>query len=247
MQVQTSQMQTIDVLGIPFAVLTQEEALDVLDSWLGEQKNRIIVTPNPEGVMIARRNPAFADALRNADLSLADGTGIVIASIFASRRLPQRVRGVDTIFALFEKLEKSRDFTAYFLGAEPGVAKMAKEKMEARFTRLKVVGFHHGFFDSDESILTEINSLSPDIVLVCTGMPKAEIWATNNRNINARLTLCLGGTLNIMSGKATLAPPIMRKLGLEWLHRLFTNPSRFTRMLDIPRFILAVLWNALKL
>jgi N-acetylglucosaminyldiphosphoundecaprenol N-acetyl-beta-D-mannosaminyltransferase len=220
------------------------EALDVLENFLNENKNHIVVTPNPEGVMQSRRNPAFAEALRNADLSLADGTGIVLASFFSrAERLPERVRGVDTTFALFERLcEKKRDFTVYFLGAAHGVAEKAKTNMESRFSNLKVVGLHHGFFDAEDEkkIIAEINSLSPDILFVCLGMPRAELWAAAHKKINAKITLCVGGTLDIMGGNAQLAPALMRKIGLEWLYRLIRQPRRAARMLDIPRFIFAV-------
>jgi len=74
-------------------------------------------------------------------------------------------------------------------------------------------------------------------------MPKAEIWAANNRDINARVTMCLGGTMNILAKEVRLAPAFLRKIGLEWLYRLVTNPSRAKRMLDIPRFVLAVIFN----
>jgi len=232
-------METVKILDIPFAKLTQTEAVAKLKEFLNEPTNHIIVTPNPEGVMQARRNPDFFGALQSADLSLADGTGIVLASYLQKEKLPERVRGVDTIFALLESLDKKR--TAYFLGGTEGTAEKAKMNMQKKYPYLEVTGFHHGFFSDDEEILNEINQLSPDILLVCTGMPRAEIWATKNKNINARLTMCLGGTLDVMAGTAKTAPPLMRKIGLEWLYRLIRQPSRFKRMLDIPRFIIAVI------
>ncbi|MCL1863020.1 MAG: WecB/TagA/CpsF family glycosyltransferase [Defluviitaleaceae bacterium] len=242
-------MHKVDILGVPFACLTQAEAVEKIFGYLKENHNHIIVTPNPEGVMQARRNPAFYEALYSADLSLADGTGIVIASVFLQdgqthRRLPERVRGVDTMFALLEKTcESKRETTAYFLGGAAGVAEKAKQNIESRYSNFKVVGTHDGFFTAEQEpdIVAEINDLSPDILLVCTGMPRAELWATKNRNINARVTMCLGGTIDIMAGTVKLAPPLMRKLGLEWLNRLFRQPQRFFRMLDIPRFMWAVL------
>jgi len=236
-------MGKINILGIPFNALTMEETLDTLEGFLQEERNHIIVTPNPEGVMQANRNPEFAAALKGADLNLADGTGIVMAAKFTGQKIPGRVRGVDTIFLLFKRLNQSRkkDFTIYFLGGKPGVAEKAKIKMEERYSNMRVVGYHHGFFDSDAGIIEEINQLSPDILLVCTGMPRAELWATKNRNINAGLTMCLGGSLDIMAGEARLAPPLFRKLGLEWMYRLICQPSRFMRMLDIPRFVIAIL------
>ena len=244
-------MKNVDILGIPINTINTNEALDLLESYLDQQKNHIIVTPNPEGVMQASRNPAFRDALLAADLRLADGIGIVLASRYIRNPLPARVRGVDTIFALLERLtQKNRKHTAYFLGGAPGIAEKAKQEMESRFPALSVTGYHHGFFTPEEepAILEEISRLKPDIMLVCTGMPRAEIWANTHRNIPAKLTLCLGGTLDIMAGHVKLAPPIIRKLGLEWLYRLIRQPnrakgqpSRLKRQVDIPRFVIAVL------
>ena len=207
-----------------------EETLTILESYLGKNKNHIIVTPNPEGVMQARRNPKLASAIKNADLSLADGTGIVLAAKLKRLKIPGRVRGYDTFVALCERLNTTHNFTAYFLGGQPGVAEKAKIKMEARYPNMKVVGHHHGYYECDYEIINEINTLSPDILLVCTGMPRAELWAAKNRNINARITMCLGGTLDIMAGEVKLTPSIFRKLGLEWLYRLLSNPKlRFKR------------------
>jgi len=238
-------MREITILGVPFAALTPDEALTQMENWLDEPKNHIVVTPNPEGVMQARRNAELSAALLGADLRLADGVGILLASRYMRRPLPGRVRGVDTIFGFFERLnKKDRKFTVYFLGAKPGVAEEAKRRMEEKYPCMEVVGFHHGFFaensDDEREILTNINKLQPDILLVCVGMPRAEIWANKHREINARLTLCLGGTLDIMGGNVKLAPPFLRKIGLEWLYRLCKQPSRFWRQLDIPRFMWAV-------
>jgi N-acetylglucosaminyldiphosphoundecaprenol N-acetyl-beta-D-mannosaminyltransferase len=249
-------MNKTDILGVSFQVTTPEDALVLLEKWVEEPKNHIVVTPNPEGVMMARRHEAFANALQTADLSLADGTGVVLAAKLLKKPLKRRVRGTDITFALFDSLDaKGKEFTVYFLGSKPddndtlSVAEMAKNKMEARYPNLKVTGFHHGYFDSDSdteaTILDEINRLSPDILLVCMGMPRQELWAVQHRNVNARLTLCVGGTLDIMGGALRRAPVIFQKCGLEWLYRLLRQPHRAKRMLDLPRFVFAVLKAAM--
>ena len=206
--------------------------------------NRVIVTPNPEGVMLARRNPAFARAVGLANARLADGTGIWLAAWLQGTPLPGRVRGLDVTYALFERLSRQGAFTAYFLGGKPGVAEAAKTRMEEKFPNLRVAGTQHGFFDLDspeeEAVLADIRQAAPDILLVCMGMPRAEIWAVTHRNLPARITLCVGGTLDIMAGTATLAPAWLRAIGLEWLYRLKKQPERWRRMVDIPRFMWAV-------
>jgi len=236
-------MSTIDILGVPFHALTAHETLEKFESFLTTAQNHVIVTPNPEGVMQARRNPGFSCALQNADLSLADGIGIIIAAKIKRLKLPGRVRGVDITLALFERLSQKQGGTVYLLGAAPGVAQRAAENIEKRYPGVKVIGYNHGFFNDDEPIIMEINRLSPGVLIVGMGMPRQELWAAKNRSINARITLCLGGTIDILAGEVKLAPAFMRKVGLEWLYRLVSQPSRAKRMLDLPRFILAVIFG----
>ncbi|MCL2204587.1 MAG: WecB/TagA/CpsF family glycosyltransferase [Defluviitaleaceae bacterium] len=235
-------MRTVEILGVPFAALAFDEALALLESYLSGTRNHIVVTPNPEGVMLARRDPAFAGAVAQADLRLADGTGIVLAARYKGTPLPQRVRGVDITFALLRRLS-AKGGSVYFLGAAPGVAGKAKARVEEQFPGVRVVGTQHGYFppEEEDAILADIRGKRPDLLLVCTGMPRAEIWATRHRDLPARVTLCAGGTLDILGGNIRLAPAFWRRIGLEWLYRLLTQPSRARRMLDIPRFIWAVM------
>lgn len=235
-------MKVIEILGIPFHTFTVEETLDTLESYLDTDKNHIVVTPNPEGVMQARRNPDLAHAIKSADLSLADGTGIVLAAKFKRLKIPGRVRGVDITFALLERLSR-RGGTVCILGGKPGVAESAGINIEDSYPGVEVVGCMHGYFTDDAEIIAEINAIKPDLLLVGLGMPRQELWATKNIDMNTRITMCVGGTIDILAGMVQLAPPLLRKLGLEWLHRLIKQPSRFKRQLDIPRFIFAVLFG----
>ena len=242
-------MNTINVLGVPFSVLTPEATIDLLIKWIDGENNHVVVTPNPEGVMQAVRNKDFASALSDANISLADGIGIYLASVINGNRLPSRVRGVDTAFGLFDKLkELDRFATVYFLGGRPGVAESAAKNIEAKYPNLKVVGCHDGYYteSKEKCIVENIDNLCPDILLVCLGMPKAEIFASKYKNINAKVTLCVGGTIDIMAGNVRLAPKVLRKVGLEWLYRLIKEPRRFYRMLDLPRFMFSVLINRVR-
>ena len=232
----------IEILGMPFHTLTVEETLDTLESYLNTDENHIVVTPNPEGVMQARRNPDLAHAIKSADLSLADGTGIILAAKFKRLKIPGRVRGVDITFALLERLSH-RGGTVCILGGKPGVAEMAGINIEDNYPGVEVVGCMHGYFTDDAELIAEINVLKPDLLIVGLGMPRQELWATKNKDMNTRITMCVGGAIDILAGTVQLAPPILRKLGLEWLYRLIKQPSRFKRQLDIPRFILAVFFG----
>jgi N-acetylglucosaminyldiphosphoundecaprenol N-acetyl-beta-D-mannosaminyltransferase len=238
-------VHTVPILNIPFHAMTFDEALSLLQSFLEEPRNHIIATPNPEAVMQARRERDFYRALLDADLRLADGVGILWASKFQKgNAIPERVRGIDTCRALFKTLSgQHRITTAFFLGGAPGVAEAAKENVEKHYPAIRVVGLSDGFLneEKEKKVVHEINALKPEILLVCMGMPKQELWAVKHRDLPVKLTLCLGGSIDILAGTLALTPEWLRKLGLEWLHRLIRQPSRIKRMMDLPRFVLAVL------
>lgn len=230
------------VLGVRFDALSEQAAADRLAGWLAGDGSHVVVTPNPEGVMLAKKNADFAGALERADLSLVDGTGVYLAARLGGIKLPGRARGTDVTFRLLDGLRAGgRAVTAYFLGGRPGVAAAAAEKMQLRYPNLTAVGHRHGFFgpDEEEGIAAEISGLRPDILLVCLGMPKAEIFA-GRHGLGAKVALCVGGTIDIMAGQMRRAPVFMQKIGMEWLYRLAREPRRFFRMLALPAFALAV-------
>jgi len=238
-------MITQNILGIPFDALTPSQAMECLTQYLYGDKNRIVVTPNPEAVMQARRDPVFREALLTADMRLPDGIGIILASRILRGAIKERVRGLDTAYSLLRYIS-DKPYSVYFLGAAPGVAEKAANRMRESYPGLKVSGWHDGYFNANEEklILAEISALMPDILLLGMGNPKQELWAYENRSIPVKVTLCCGGTLDIMSGQVKLTPAWLRRIGLEWLHRLITQPRRAKRMLDLPRFIFAVVKEA---
>jgi len=227
------------ILQVPFDSLTKGQALETLMQYLEGERNHLVVTPNPECVMLAQRNPKYLHILQNADLVLADGIGIVIAARLLKLPIPERVPGCDTTQAL---MRVSKGKKVYLLGSAPGVAETAMKKLRSQ--EVNVVGAHDGYFDNETEtdILYELQTLKPDMLIVGMGMPKQEEWTSKHlHTLPCKITLCLGGSIDIFAGKVRRAPKIMRKIGLEWLYRLISNPWRAKRMLDLPRFILAVL------
>jgi N-acetylglucosaminyldiphosphoundecaprenol N-acetyl-beta-D-mannosaminyltransferase len=194
--------------------------------------------------MRARKEADFAEAIGTADFRFADGVGIVLASRLTKVPIKSRVRGYDTAVKLFAELNKqNRNASVYFLGGAPGVAEAAAKNIVKQYPALRAAGWHDGFFSNggESKVVNEIKRLKPDILIIGMGMPKQELFAYRHRTLPVKLTLCLGGSIDIMSGNVKLAPPVMRKLGLEWLHRLIKEPSRAGRMLALPKFALLVL------
>ena len=149
---------------------------------------------------------------------------------------------------LLEGLPKSGK-TAYLFGSAPGVAIEAKNKLEEKFPGINICGTANGFFDEkrEREIIDEINALKPDLLLVCLGSPKQEKWISEHKDeLDCRLAMGVGGTLDVISGKAKRAPDIFIKLGLEWFYRLIKQPTRIVRMMALPKFLFTVIGKKIK-
>jgi N-acetylglucosaminyldiphosphoundecaprenol N-acetyl-beta-D-mannosaminyltransferase len=231
------------VLGVPFDAVTMEEAVARAKKLLTEEGQHIICTPNPEIVMEAQNDKVLMDILHEADLVVPDGIGVVWASKYSEIRLTERVAGFDLKQNLMADLAAT-DHTFYFFGGAPGVANTAARKMMKKYPGLKVVGVHNGYFDEKEEkrIIQDIKEKSPSILLVGLGAPKQEKWIYDNlRLIGAKAAIGVGGSFDVMAGNVKRAPKIFQKLGLEWFHRLITQPTRWRRMMRLPKFALTIL------
>ena len=237
-----------EILNVPFDVVTRREALNIALDLLQQEKNHMIFTPNPEIVMEANEDAKFMEILKCADLLIPDGIGIVIASKLNKVKLKERVAGCDLVFSLLKKI-KDTDHTVYILGGKESIAKIAKKNMETKYKGLKIVGTHNGYFDSNEEkeIIKEIERLKPSILLVGMSAPKQEKWIYKYKDeLSVRLSIGVGGSIDVMAGSVKRAPVIYQKLCLEWLYRAIKEPSRSKRLLRIPIFVMEVLKNRLR-
>lgn len=231
------------ILGVAFDVVTMEEAVEKAKSFLRAEGQHYICTPNPEIVMEAREDKELAEILKKADMVVPDGIGVVWASKYSGKRLPERVAGYDLTQRLMREMAGAGE-AFYFFGGAPGVAAAAARKMRKEHPGLKVTGVHNGYFDEKEEkkIIEDIKKRAPSILLVGLGAPKQEKWiAAHMRETGAKLCIGVGGSFDVMAGNVKRAPEVFRRLGLEWFYRLMTQPTRWRRMLRLPLFALTVL------
>ena len=234
---------TVNILGIPIHQMTRTELFSLLQERKEADQSTWVVTVNAELVMRAREKQQVADALQQADLLLADGSGIVWAARALGSYLPERLPGIEVAEGLV-KWAAVAGLTMYFLGAQPGVAEEAIAKLWLKYPELEVVGHHHGYFQEAEAagIIAEICSRRPDILLVALGAPRQELWlARHFADLGTCLAVGVGGSLDVWSGRVKRAPAWMGDRGLEWLYRLVTQPQRAGRMLALPRFVYQVM------
>lgn len=237
MEVQS--MTDISILGVAFDAVNKDEASERIFSACKNKSGTpfTVVTPNPIMVMNAQKNDALFSALSSADLSLADGVGIISAAKRMGAPLPERVTGIDTAYSVLERFNDVGG-SIYLLGAKPGVAEEAAKRLTERLPSLRVVGTHHGYFDGDGEIIKEISEKSPDLLAVCLGSPRQEIWVHQNKDklSSVGAILCLGGALDVWSGNIKRAPAMFINLRLEWLWRMLCEPKRMRELPKMVRF-----------
>ena len=238
-------MPKTDILGINFDNLTMSEACSSALS-LALSGKGYIATPNPEIVWLCRKNQAAKNAVNCASLVVPDGIGVIYASKILGTPLKERVPGFELAENLLP-LFAQNGLRLFLLGAKPGIAEKAAARMIMKHPALVVCGLHNGYFKNDAMILETINASRTDVVFVCMGAPRQELWMLENlEKTNARLMIGLGGSLDVFAGEIARAPKIWVKLNLEWLYRAIRQPSRFKRLLSLPKFLAAAVAGRLK-
>ena len=223
-----------EILGVRFDDLTQQEAAQQGRQLLEEDKFHYVVTPNPEFLLAAEKDPEFRRVLNAADLVLPDGIGVVYSAKILGTPLKERVPGIEFAEAMLSALNEMGG-RLYLLGAKPGVAEEAGRRICARYPDLVLCGTHDGYFKDEQAILPEIAAAKPDLLFVCLGAPKQEKWMARwGQHTGAKLAIGLGGCLDVFAGNVQRAPERWQKLGLEWAYRLKKEPKRIGRMAKLP-------------
>lgn len=223
-----------DILGVGFDDLTLDEAAEAGAALVEGGGFHYAVTPNPEFLLTARHDEPFRQALLGADLVLADGVGVTYAAKILGRPLKGRVPGIEFAQRLAAWMA-AHGKRLFLLGAKPGVAELAAANLKAAYPGLIVCGTHDGYFQEDGPVVKTIQESAADVVFVCLGAPKQELWMVRNGPAaGARLMVGLGGSLDVFAGVVERAPEGFQKLGLEWLYRLMKEPRRIDRMARLP-------------
>ncbi len=220
---------------------TVDELRSVTVGFLDGDRTFRIFTPNPEILLGARSDAAYADVLRSADLALPDGTGVTLVQTLRNGRSVRRWPGVE-IAAFLARLAAERGETVAFVGGATDVAERAAARWRT-LPGLKVVVAGAGVevdeagsarpAEQEDEMIDAIRSASPAIVLVGLGAPKQERWIARHADAfpSVRVMIGVGGAFDMWAGSRRRAPRALRTLGLEWLWRLALEPRRLPRII----------------
>jgi N-acetylglucosaminyldiphosphoundecaprenol N-acetyl-beta-D-mannosaminyltransferase len=239
MLVENSAKRAQNLWSIAIDPVTMAEAIAQVRTWVtqGEPICRFVVTPNVDHVVQLYRRPELQPIYNNASLTLADGWPLVTMSRFYGKALPERVAGADLLPALCEDFQQQGSPLRLFLvGGRPGVPERAASNIQLRWPNVNVVGCvspPYGF-ERDPSynrqLCVQINAAKADVLVLGLGMPKQELWISQNcQQLTVPVALAVGGTIDFLAGEQMRAPRWIQSLKLEWLHRLATNPRRLAK------------------
>jgi N-acetylglucosaminyldiphosphoundecaprenol N-acetyl-beta-D-mannosaminyltransferase len=220
---------------------------DALQPWLLERiaaRDCLhVVTVNAEMAYAASLEPAQHALLAQADVVIPDGIGVV----WALRRqgvAQERLPGVELVENLLRYSGQHGTPTVYILGSSQETLEDLKTVIPNRFGPARIVGMRNGFFSAadEPSIVADIQAAAPDVLLVALGVPKQEQFIARHRQVlKVPVMMGVGGSFDVISGRLQRAPLWMRRLHLEWFYRLLQQPTRWRRMLALPKFVLKVL------
>lgn len=242
-------VRRVHILGTGIDDVTYDEALALCERYMRSGRPHYLVTPNPEFVMRARRDPAFRRALDDASLAIPDGSGLLYAAWLFGTPLRAQVRGTDLAYRLIARgVPAGRRL--FLLGAAPGVSEAAAARLAVQFPGLAVAGTYggNGSPAGDAHSVAHVRAAGRvDLLLVAYGAPKQELWMHRNVPLlDVGLAMGVGGVLDYMAGRVPRAPTLLREAGFEWLYRLGVQPWRWRRQLTLPRFAALVLYAALR-
>jgi N-acetylglucosaminyldiphosphoundecaprenol N-acetyl-beta-D-mannosaminyltransferase len=225
----------VSILGIKVDCVGMADTIARVDEFIAETKPRIVITPNVDHLIKARKDKEFKKIYDNADLSVPDGVPLLWAAKFLGTPLVERVNGTD----LFETLcahAARRGYRVFFLGAAPGIAAQAAQRLKKQNPSLQVVGTYSPPFDffnsfsENQAIEGMIREARPDILFVGLGAPKQEKWIYRHKHkLQVPVSIGIGASFEYVAGVTARAPRWMQRVGLEWLYRILENPSRYWR------------------
>jgi N-acetylglucosaminyldiphosphoundecaprenol N-acetyl-beta-D-mannosaminyltransferase len=190
--------------------------------------------------MQAEQNQTLSRVIRNAELVIPDGAGVVLYLRLLLKQEVKRTPGIELAELLLCEAAKMPNHPTIFLyGGAPGVAEKTAQHWREQAPDINIVGTFSGYHSEAESqqLTQTLSQLQPQVILVGLGVPRQELWIDQNRHLcpNA-IWVGVGGSFDVWSGIKNRAPAWLGDNNLEWLYRLYKEPWRWRRMLALPKF-----------
>ena len=246
---------TEEIRGVMVSRLRFADAVKLLVGWASRRDRlRYFACVNAHSAETAHRDSTFMTALRQADLLVADGFGVIVASRILGGRIRERATGPDLFMAVSDALDREGGRSVFYLGGSDETLERIRVKHRNRFRNVAIAGmysppFKAAFTAADmEAMAERVNHAAPDVLWVGLGAPKQEKWILSNRN-RLQVPLCgpVGAMFDYFAGNVPMPPKWIERAGLHWAYRLAKDPKRlWRRNLDSPLFLAHVVADRLR-
>lgn len=236
-------MKKENILGFDVCNINSNDLVENIFKDYDNDISNFIVNINPEIITKNYKNGKIRSIFNSQKYQIPDGIGIILASKIYHRKITERITGID-LMNLICKESINHNATIFLYGSKENIAQKAKNELELLYPKIKIVDYCNGYED-ENTVIEKINRSSANILFVGLGSPKQEQFIINNKeNLkNIRIFMPVGGSFDVISKNLKRAPNWIIKLNLEWLYRLFQEPNRLFRQLNLVKFIFLIIFR----
>ena len=237
-----STIKTCRILGVNIAVTNMAQTVQYIENNLEKLRGKYICVSNVHTTVMAHDNPAYRNVQNSAAIALPDGKPLSVVSRKRGYTEAERVTGPDLMGELFARKNGLKHF---FYGDKEETLQILQQKLKEKYPDIQIAGMISPPFRSlsqeeEKAYIQQINDSGADIVWIGLGAPKQENWMYEHQGMLHGVMIGVGAGFSYHAGLIKRAPKWMQKMSLEWLYRLLIQPTRFKRVLALPKFMLAV-------
>lgn len=241
---------TISILGVSVSNVTLENVVGVIERWIANNDSRYVCVADSHSIIATKHDPLHKRAMQMADMITPDGIPIVWLARAKGSKIIQRVCGTDLMLAICD-ISRRHGWRNYFYGSSQEIQNALVAQLSKRFPGINIAGgtcppFRTAVVLESYDVINQILETKPNIIWVSLGCPKQEIWMEIHQQRFPGVTMIgVGAAFGYISGLVPRSPIWMQKCGLEWFHRLYTDPRRLWRryLTVAPEFMVRGLWD----
>ncbi|MCQ9380190.1 WecB/TagA/CpsF family glycosyltransferase [Methyloversatilis sp. XJ19-49] len=222
--------RTGSVLGVPIDIVSMNDAAHTILDWASRRESRYVTICNAHVVVTATEDPAYGRIISCSDMATPDGAPVAWVLRKTADPTQRRVCGPDLTWLLCTRA-RAENVPVYFYGGSETTLSRLEDNLRMQLPEIPLAGFESPPFrplseDEDENVVARINASGAGIVFVGLGCPKQERWMAAHRGRVNAVMIGVGAAFDFHAGTVKRAPKIFQSLGLEWLHRLCSEPRR---------------------
>ncbi len=235
------------LFGIEVLAISMRELLDLAEKAIERRSSFNIGQLSGPTLVRIRRDGQMCHSLLEADVFVADGGGVVVASRILRKPLPHRLAGIDIMLGLMDRANRA-GHRVFLFGAEQWVLDVVAERWARDYPQAKIVGSRNGYFSPDQEaeIAAQIRESGADILFVAITSPtKEHFLARWGKDLGVPVLHGVGGSFDVVAGKVARAPDLVQKLAMEWAYRIYQEPRRLWRRVGLANVLFAglVAWE----